>query len=163
MFVVCWLISWLVLQCSFIRRLSVRYVITGRCKWTHTHNSSVRLFILCNFTDGKSLFHFSVKRTNVLIPINFVWLWTFVLKVPQWIYTPVQARLFTVFIIITLPGVYQFIPGLMTLIWFQGHRCVGIINCKLFLRFVSIEVKRYLVLTQIKRSGMVCFVWLVCI
>ena len=43
-------------------------------------------------------------------------------------------------IIITLLGVYQFIPGLMTLTLFQGHGYVWIINCKLIFRFLSIVV-----------------------
>ena len=43
-----------------------------------------------------------------------------------------QARFFKLCIIITLLGVYQFILGLMTLILFQGHKCVRIINCKSF-------------------------------
>ena len=49
----------------------------------------------------------------------------------------VQARFFKLCIIMTLFKVYQIIPGLMTLTLFQGHRCVRIINCKLFSRFLS--------------------------
>ena len=45
----------------------------------------------------------------------------------------VQARFFKLYIIKTLPGLYQFIPGLITLTLFQGHRCVRILNCKSFL------------------------------
>ena len=40
----------------------------------------------------------------------------------------VQTRFFKL-CIITLRWVYQFVPGLMTLILLQGHRCVRIINC----------------------------------
>ena len=32
--------------------------------------------------------------------------------------------------IITLLGVCRFVPGLMTLALFQGHRCVSKMNCK---------------------------------
>ena len=46
----------------------------------------------------------------------------------------VQARFVKHCIIITLLGVYQFKPSLMTLTLFQGHRCVRIMNCKLFFR-----------------------------
>ena len=51
----------------------------------------------------------------------------------------VQARFFKVCMFISLLGVYQFIPGLMTMTLFEGHRCVRIINCKLvcFFRFLS--------------------------
>ena len=41
------------------------------------------------------------------------------------------------YIIITLLGVYQLIPGLMALALFQGHRYVRIINCKFLFRFLS--------------------------
>ena len=44
----------------------------------------------------------------------------------------VQARFFKLCFIITLLWVCQFIPGFVTLTVFQGHRCVGIINCNFF-------------------------------
>ena len=42
-----------------------------------------------------------------------------------------KARAFKLGMIITLLGVYIVIVALMTLTLFQGHRCVGNINCKL--------------------------------
>ena len=42
-----------------------------------------------------------------------------------------QARFFKLSIIITLFGVYQFIPSLMTLNLLQGHGCIRIISCRL--------------------------------
>ena len=58
------------------------------------------------------------------------------------------SEVFKLCITTTLFGVYQFIPGLLTLTLFQGHRCVRNINCKLFLRFLSTIA-----------SGTVCFVY----
>ena len=52
----------------------------------------------------------------------------------------VQARFFKLCIIITLLGVYQFIPGLLTLTLFQGHGYVRIIKSKLVFRFLSTVV-----------------------
>ena len=48
-----------------------------------------------------------------------------------------ELRSFKLCMSITLLGVYQFIPHLMTLTLFQGHRCVRIIKCKLLFRFLS--------------------------
>ena len=55
-----------------------------------------------------------------------------------------SRKFFKLCIYINLLGIYQFIPGLMTLTlflmtltFFQGHRCVRILNCKLFFRFLS--------------------------
>ena len=45
----------------------------------------------------------------------------------------VQAKFFKLCIIMTLLGVYQFIPDFMNLTLIQGNRCVRIMNCKLFL------------------------------
>ena len=53
----------------------------------------------------------------------------------------VQSRFFKLCIIITLLGVCQCIPDLMTLSMFQGHRCVRIINHKLCFRFLSTIVQ----------------------
>ena len=53
-----WLITWLVLQCSFIGQLFVRCIITDGCEWTLVEQFSP--------SDGKCLFHFAVKRTTVL-------------------------------------------------------------------------------------------------
>ena len=53
----------------------------------------------------------------------------------------VQAKFFKLCIFITLFGAYEFIPGLMTLALFQGHRCVRVINCNSFyFRFLSTVV-----------------------
>ena len=49
----------------------------------------------------------------------------------------VQMNFFKRCIIVTLLRIYQFLPGLMTLTLFQDHRCVAIINCRLFYRFLS--------------------------
>ena len=43
-----------------------------------------------------------------------------------------KAKFFKLCIIIALLGVYGFMPSLMTLTLFQGHRCVRIINCEFF-------------------------------
>ena len=50
----------------------------------------------------------------------------------------VQARFFNLCMIITLFGVYQFIPGLMILTLFQGHRFVKIIKSN-FLIFIFLD------------------------
>ena len=47
----------------------------------------------------------------------------------------IQDFFFKLYIIIILLGIHQFMPGLMTLILFQGHRCFRIINCKLFVLY----------------------------
>ena len=65
---VCWLISWLVLRCSFIRQLFVRHVslqieIDAD---EHSRNCSVYLCVLGDFSNGKCPIRFAVKRTNVL-------------------------------------------------------------------------------------------------
>ena len=57
------------------------------------------------------------------------------------------SKFFKLCIIITLLGVYQLIPGLMTLTMLQGHRCVRVINCN------SVWL-----LHTLKRSSTVCFV-----
>ena len=49
----------------------------------------------------------------------------------------VQVRFFKLCMIITFRGVYQFIQGLMTIFLFQDHRCVRMLNCKHFFRFLS--------------------------
>ena len=73
----------------------------------------------------------------------------------------VQERFFKLCAIITLLGVYQFMPDLMILTLFQGHRCVRIINCKMcfnVLVYRSLNVVWFW--HTIKRSGKVCFEWL---
>ena len=76
-----------------------------------------------------------------------------------------QARVFKLCIIITLLWVYEFIPGLMTLTLFHGHRRVRIINCNFsyFLSFLkkkscSPYFKRSMVLVYIQkiRHCMLC-------
>ena len=70
---------------------------------------------------------------------------------------------FKMCIVITLLEVYQLIPGSMTLTLFQGHRCVGIINCKLFFfKYFSLDscppsFKHCMVLTLKRvRHSMLC-------
>ena len=76
----------------------------------------------------------------------------------------VQGRFFKLCIIITLLGIYRFISGLMILTVFEGHRCVRIINGKLFFRLLSSIVLSLLwFLHTLTRSGTVLFVCLVCI
>ena len=68
----------------------------------------------------------------------------------------VRARFFKLCIIITLLGVYQFIPDLMTMTFFQGNRCVKILDCKLF--FLRFLYRRCMVLTYMKkiRDSVLC-------
>ena len=91
MFCVCWLINWLVLQCSFIRQLFVGCVITERCEWTLTLQ-----FIppLCFewFHWWEMSVSFCCEEDKC--PISFVWLRTFVLYVPLWMYTPASCPFF---------------------------------------------------------------------
>ena len=54
----------------------------------------------------------------------------------------VQVKFAKLCFIITLLGVYQFIPGLMTMTLFQGQRFVRIVNCKLFSRFLPMVVSQ---------------------
>ena len=58
----------------------------------------------------------------------------------------VQARFFKLGIIITLLGVYLFVPGLMTLALSQGHSYVRIINCIFFFFFRFLSTVVYTVL-----------------
>ena len=70
----------------------------------------------------------------------------------------VQARFSNIYIILTLPGVYQFIPGLMTFTSFQGHRYVTIIHCKLFCKIHVHHSLNCMLITYIKkiRHSMPC-------
>ena len=63
----------------------------------------------------------------------------------------VKGTAFTFCMIITLLGVYHFIPGLMTLILFQGHSRVRIITAFLFV-FVLVTVVLLWLLRQPKAA-----------
>ena len=72
----------------------------------------------------------------------------------------IKARSFKLCVIITLLGVYIVIIGLMTLTWFQGHKCVRNIICKSrvwILVLCSLNVA--LLLHTLKRLRTVWFVW----
>ena len=43
-----------------------------------------------------------------------------------------EVRFFNLCMTVMLLGVYQFMPGLMTLTLCQGHMCVRIVNIELF-------------------------------
>ena len=75
-------------------------------------------------------------------------------------YLTLLGRSFKLCMNITLLGVSQIIPDLMTLTM-HGHRCVRLINCNFFLDSCPLELKR--LLHTLKRPSTVCFVWLVCI
>ena len=68
----------------------------------------------------------------------------------------VKSRSFKLCMVITLLGIYQFIPGLMTLTLFQGQRFGRIIKCKLlflYIDFVHRSLNVVWFLPTLKRSG----------
>ena len=143
--------------------------------WLKILSSYLKKFILCRIVKYiKQVMNIPLFLTDahvylkeIIEALNFFFFLTKPLFVGFFTDT-VQARFSKLLVIIPLLGVYQFIPGLVTLTLLQGHRCVRIINCSFFSlkkkkSFVHHSLYKCCMVLTLKRSGTVCFVWIMCI